>query len=60
MFLILHGGLYGYEVFLSCDTCVRELAWNKDNPWRQNYGFLADDVDIPEVPRVGVKTADET
>ena len=34
MFLILHSGFYGYEIFLSWDICVRELAWNKENPWR--------------------------
>ena len=59
MFLILHSGLYGYEVFLSWDICVRELAYNKENPWRQNYGFLADDVDIPEVPTVRSMSTDD-
>ena len=48
MFFFLHSGFYGYEIFLSWDTCVRELAWNKDNPWRDNFGFLAD-LEIPFV-----------
>ena len=47
--LILKMGIYGYETYLVPAICIPELEWNKENPWNQNFGFLANDVDIPFV-----------
>ena len=44
--------LYAIESYTLITVCMDELVVNKANPWHQNFGFLAKDIDIPTPPKV--------